>query len=591
MKYTFCRALAITAIVSFPGWATAQVDDFIEQHVWIDLAATPMQIEIELTLDLGETASAIHLATLALPLASVDVDGTPVGWSDSFSDPGYITDIALPSQLPAGTQTKVHMVARGELDCASLFYPGYQWCVHDSHQTILPMTSAGEAWYLSSVFAFDQFVGSLTVVAPASQDVVSVQGTEEERSDNGDGTATWVFSFDYPTDGVGLYAGDMEAVTSETGFPVTGYVPSAHVTKMEHAVAIAAEVLDYYNELYTPMPADHAYLVTTPNSLPFGGMGLLGTIFLNEYVFWDEYAYIVEQGVAHEFGHTWWGHMSSGNHPFFTEAFAEYSAWRAMGHLYDDAMRTSGSRMNAVWYMYRRTGNADVAVLDPKVFNSPAYGFVIYHKGSTVLRTFEEAAGEAPFTAALRALVQSGPGHTDIDKFVSEIAASSGYDASADVEQWLLQPGFPHLEVRPAVATSATETTLALFALTDDPFAFNLPVRLTFADGTTRNESLTVGEDGSGHVVWGLEGYPVLVEFDPRWTMVREITPGADRAYVSFDGVVDGVDLIEVALRQGSFLPDERRVDGGYDPLYDLNGDGAVDGDDLNLVLAAAASH
>ena len=54
--------------------------------------------------------------------------------------------------------------------------------------------------------------------------------------------------------------------------------------------------------------------------------------------------------------------------------------------------------------------------------------------------------------------------------------------------------------------------------------------------------------------------------------------------------VHDGADLIEVALRVGGFLPDKRRLDGKYDPLYDLNGDRKIDDADLDAVASGATA-
>ena len=59
------------------------------------------------------------------------------------------------------------------------------------------------------------------------------------------------------------------------------------------------------------------------------------------------------QGAAHETAHTWWGGLASaeGDDGFVHEPLAEYAAWRALGALQGDAARTSGVRMNALWYM------------------------------------------------------------------------------------------------------------------------------------------------------------------------------------------------------------------------------------------------
>ncbi|MBI5162015.1 MAG: hypothetical protein HY996_11485, partial [Micrococcales bacterium] len=76
---------------------------------------------------------------------------------------------------------------------------------------------------------------------------------------------------------------------------------------------------------------------------------------------------------------------------------------------------------------------------------------------------------------------------------------------------------------------------------------------------------------------------PVRVAIDPRWThnrLVRPRLPGD----VSLDGVVDALDLVEVARRLGGTLPSERRIDGAYDPLFDVDGDERIEPTDLAAI-------
>ena len=109
-------------------------------------------------------------------------------------------------------------------------------------------------------------------------------------------------------------------------------------------------------------------------------------------------------------------------------------------------------------------------------------------------------------------------------------------------------------------------------------FAVDVPVRVTFDDGSV--DEFVIDADVDHADVNGA----VLVEVDPRWTLVRSIAP-AVKGDVSCDGRIDAVDLMEVALRSGTKAPDTRRVDASFDPLYDLDDDGDVDIDDVTAVL------
>jgi len=443
----------------------------------------------------------------------------------------------------------------------------------------------GKAWYLINLSTTaDEFEAELSVRAPSTHHFVG-QGAPTDRIENDDGTVTWLTSFQHQTEQLFVYASQGAELTSESGFPVTAYYASDEIASepLSEAVNLAGEVIDFYNEAYVPLPVDEAHIMIMPYNVPFGGAGLLGNVFLADYVV-GELDYLLEQGIAHEFGHSWWGGVASSvgelDGAFMHEAFAEYSAWRALGTLRGDAVRTAGMRMNAVWYMYGRPGDLDMPILDPATGASDVYVHVTYHKGPVVIRTFEELVGIEPFTEALRGLLDRGSGGLTVDALVEEVEAVSGVDLSFNVNQWLKQRGFPSL----VVSGEIEESSVTVEVESDGAFTYQLPLQFVMTDGSVVEEKMDV-EDGTTTGTFELDEAPVLVQVDPRWTLVREVTPALS-GDVTFDGVVDAHDLIEVALMSGGELPAERRVDGSYDPLYDINGDGRIDESDLDAMIA-----
>jgi len=289
--------------------------------------------------------------------------------------------------------------------------------------------------------------------------------------------------------------------------------------------------------------------------------------------------------MAHEFAHSWWGNLAtstaSSQRAFFSEGMAEYAAWRAMGVAYGDATRTAGMRMNATWYMYRRPDGVDDAVLSNNIQESPVYFFVTYHKGAMVMRALEQQVGPESFDTALKSFAARGIGGLTADALVDDVLAASGYDATGFVEQWLRQEGYPRLTVTPVV--DGGEVKLGIEVAGN--YQLHVPVRFTMADGSVVAESVEIGP-GSTELAFSLAQRPMSIEIDPAWTMAREVA-SALPADVNLDGAVDGADLIDVALRHGTWLPTERRVDGSYDALYDVVRDEVVDDADLAAVAAA----
>ncbi|HZO12492.1 MAG TPA: hypothetical protein VFB62_04520, partial [Polyangiaceae bacterium] len=205
-------------------------------------------------------------------------------------------------------------------------------------------------------------------------------------------------------------------------------------------------------------------------------------------------------------------------------------------------------------------------------------------KGPLVLRTLEQAAGEEAFAEALRSFLARGYGGLSLDGLIEDIAAASDYDATADVEQWLRRTGFPRVAVTSRFDGDAVQLSLA----TTGDFTFALPVRIVFSDGRTVDQRLDLAPGTREHAIL-VDEHPIAVEIDPRWTAVREIT-AALPGDVTLDGEVDGADLVALAVAHGGVLPVERRIDGHYDPLYDLDRDGLIGDADLELVRASISA-
>ena len=63
--------------------------------------------------------------------------------------------------------------------------------------------------------------------------------------------------------------------------------------------------------MFGALPVDDVRFVPLSGRFPFGGMGLLGTILIGDFITFPEFDYMIEQGAAHELAHSWWGGMTS----------------------------------------------------------------------------------------------------------------------------------------------------------------------------------------------------------------------------------------------------------------------------------------
>lgn len=566
--------------------ALAQSVDFLDQAVVVDVAADPLHVDVELRVRATARAEELALLVPSIPLVSLEVDGEALETEPDATYPDYVLWARWPVPLEDGDEAVVHMVLEGEPTCTSVFAQGAV-CTRHADETMLLPSSVAMSWAFTNLFESDPFTAAIEVRAPAGHLVAAGQGAPRSVLDAEDGTRTSRFVSEVPTEQLAVYTRAAASVRIEGALPVVGVAPDEdeRLATMEELATTAAEVLPVHAGRYGEIGIDEFHLLTFSDRTEFAGMGLFGNVLLFDALLDAPYEYLRVQGIAHETAHSWWGGLASAARweegAFFNEAFAEYSAWAALGVLHGDEVRTSGARMSAVWYMLRRPGDEDVAVLDPAAADSPAFVFVTYHKASVFLRTLEEAAGPEAFTRALANLVARGPGGLSTEALAEDVLAESGWDPTAALDAWLRAPGFPTVT---AGLSAAGSPTLGLDVQGD--VSFRLPVVLHRADGSRTDVVLEVGP-GAAEAELPAGAPPVRLELDPRWTLVRLVRPALP-GDVSLDGVVDAIDLVDVALRDGGVLPDERRVDGSYDPLYDVDEDERIDRADLDAVLAAA---
>jgi hypothetical protein len=580
--------LATLAVASLTAAPAAALPDVIRQDLSLDLTGSTLRVEIDAIIAVEAGDDALPIYTLGVAALVIEANGAPATLESDPRYDGLVQWLSLPADS-AGL-VDVHMVLEGPPACRSALRPGMDACTWQSEERFLPPAEPGAAWYLTNLFTTDPFAGSVIVRAPEGLEVTAGQGAPTHVSAEGD-VVERRFDLVVETELLFVHARHMALVeeTAGDGTKVTGGVATeAARAPMARMVETAARVLPLYAEMFGALPLDEIHLLPVSGRFPFGGLGLLGDIVLGDFITLPAFDYLLVQGAAHELAHSWWGGMTSAVDPaeggFLQEAFAEYSAWRALGAA-DEAVRTSGARMNAVWYMTQVTPSQDAAILD--VDDPDVYILVTYHKGSVVLRTLAERVGEDLFTDALAALVARGPGRLTVAGLLEEIRDVSGLDLEQDASQWLERPGFPvvrvGVQVGVEVGVEVGVQGTSLSADVSGSFAIDLPLRIVTSDGAVEERLLPRGAQALP-----LDPRTVLVEVDPRWTLVRKVEP-ALFGDVSLDGRVDAVDLMEVALRAGGRVPDERRQDGGYDPLYDLNDDGRIDAADLDVVAAAAA--
>lgn len=570
--------LTLAATLSLNAWAGF---DILTQDVAVDLVTNPTTLDVKATITVKADA-ALSTMNLLLPsgtVSAVTVDGVPAQFTAYGAQ--YLLSITLPTPLAANAQAAIAVTFSGTPTCTSA---GRIECVRSPGFTFFPSLSQAVRWYLLAYDATDPFTGTIALRIAAGHHAAAVQGATAATVALPDGSETWTFKIEVPTDALGFTDSDAQSVASANGKFVGFYRTASTKPVMETVVADAQKYFPVMEAMYGPLPGDKFHFTFVPFNFIAGAIGQLNLVFLNEFMTTAAYSYIVPQ-VPHEMAHSWWGNLSSPETPFLSESMAEYSLWRAKSEIDGARAGMQGRRMNAVWYLYGRPAGQDVALIAPNVTQSPVYVPVVYHKGPLVVRALEELVGKDKLTAGLREALKVQP-TLSIDAYLAAIATTSGADLTRFRARWLEATGSPKIGVTPKVTAMGAGVTLQLDFLMNGDFPLRLPIVARLEDGTEQKFSV-VFDAANPTFSTTLPSRPLCVTLDPEWTSVRELVP-SKVGDVTFDGEVDGADLLELAVHLGGALPAERRVDGAYDPLFDLDHDLAVKVQDADVLIAEA---
>jgi hypothetical protein len=553
------------------------------QDISVDVTdAGTGNVSIEITANVTAEAAdtALEFMLPSLPILDTKVDGQSVTPSFNMPQRGALS---LPLAMSGVATHEVVVSMSGAPTCAVA--SGRTECAVSASLTFLPIADNQNVWYLWPASITPTFFEQhLTLKVPTGQRAVASQGKIGVVHPNGDGSDTITFDFPYQNSDYAFAAGDLDQVLSSDGKVEGLYARGDMVARAAIQVIVdnGARLFPQMAQFNGPVNVERYSFVFVPPSFAYGGESMGGMAFISSVLDVAHYSYILPEA-PHEMGHTWWGNLVHPDTGFGGEAFAEYSLWRARGLADGAAAGASGRCMNAVWYMYTRPSDADAAILAGGIDSSPVYVWVTYHKGSQVVRTLEEQVGTEPFTQALQSLTR-GARNISVDDFLAAVSQASGQDLTHFKQSWMMKPGYP----KPTLSTSFDGQQLTVSSSMIDDFILPLPVVVTYANGEVVKGRLDAKQ---GDASWStpLSRAPALVQIDPEWTSARELHPAVD-GDVTFDGTLDGADLIEVALHVGGALPSERRLDGHYDPLYDVNGDRKIDATDLTALVTKAAA-
>jgi puromycin-sensitive aminopeptidase len=228
-----------------------------------------------------------------------------------------------------------------------------------------------------------------------------------------------------------------------------------------YALEVGAFCLRHFADYYDiPYPGDKLDLVAVPD-FAFGAMENLGCVTFREVLLLVEPSEVtqaellnVTDVINHELAHMWFGDlvtMKWWNGIWLNEAFATFMEMHAT-----DAFRPAWDRW--VTFGLARTAAFDTDALTstrpieyPVVSPSDAEGMfdiLTYEKGAAVVRMLEQYLGEEEFRDGIRRYLRTHAyGNTETTDLWDALEESTGEPVRRIMDSWILQGGFPVIDV------------------------------------------------------------------------------------------------------------------------------------------------
>ena len=318
------------------------------------------------------------------------------------------------------------------------------------------------------VFAgFDQpdLKATYTVSVKAPERYTVVLNEAVTRMDNGDGTATWTTTIDYPlsTYLIAICAGEFEKVTDtydagdgrviELGL----YARASLIPHMdaERLFRQTKDGFDFYHANFgRTYPFGDKYDQVFCPEYNMGAMEHVGCVtYRDEYIFTSEPTpYRLERRndtILHEMAHMWFGDlvtMQWWDDLWLNESFATWSAATAQTAIgeYADAWTTFASVEKAWAYQQDQLPSTHPIAADAPDIETAEQNFdgITYAKGASVLKQLQAYVGYEEFFAGVRKHFDNHAySNATFADLLGALEEASGRDLSSWAEKWLRTTG------------------------------------------------------------------------------------------------------------------------------------------------------
>ena len=278
----------------------------------------------------------------------------------------------------------------------------------------------------------------------------------------------------YPEALAGFNLGEFELGIDEAGrYRVESYANRTEAARADSMAKEAARVLDYYTQVWQPLPARTLAVSPIPG---YFGQGFPGLIYLSTMSFIREEdrpaalrnplmtSFFSQMLLPHEIAHQWWGNLvvpADYRTDWLVEAMSSYSALTYLGTRYGEDV------VNSTLNQYREdllrikdgrpvdeAGPIDLGTRLISSAGTGAWHTVTYEKGAWILHMLHRRLGDHRFREMQLALIKQFQTRAVTNEDFRQIAASyvpadqPDKDLSLFFETWVYNTGIPYLTLQ-----------------------------------------------------------------------------------------------------------------------------------------------
>lgn len=400
----------------------------------------------------------------------------------------------------------------------------------DKNPTLFSIVEPEYARYIFPCYdaPLDKALSSMTITVPAPMVAVSNGLLKRVSEDPASNSLTYVWEENYPIATYLMSLTISEYVKMESkwdGMPIEFYVRAGDEANARKTLGRTDQMLQFFSSRVAPYPfkAEKYAIAVVPGqggamehtTVTTFGRGLL------ELSYGESYA-------AHELSHHWWGDdltMRDWNHLWLNEGFASY--FDVLWYEFVDGKDKLAQRMEG----YKRSALIEDDLMNTPIVNPDNTDFdslfnsLIYEKGAWVLHMLRNEVGDNLFWAGLKKYEEkfrySGVITEDLEQVMEEVSQE---DLTQFFKQWIYKAGYPKLEIDYKFISSTSSLKIRIKEKQNgDAFVLNIPVRITFSNGTQISSLLHVDKADNEFLISNVTSNPRNVRFDPENTILKEM--------------------------------------------------------------------